>query len=124
MALPWRFEVKGVSSVASRDTVRATSASSPQILTALHPDSNRHRTQTGMYRALEAWRMASPVCANDGRRSYRAVRVLPGQWVGTWRRKMMMGVHFQILTMQLVAKRTALILVQALAQPDPRPNLT
>lgn len=36
----------------------------------------------------------------------------------------MMGVHFQISTMQVVAKRTALILVPVLAQPDPRPNLT
>lgn len=100
------------------------SASSPRTPTALHPDSNLHRTQIGMCGALEAWRMASLVCENDGRRSYRAVRVLPGQWAGTSRRKMMTGVHFQISTMQVVAKRTALILVSVLAQPDPRPNLT
>jgi hypothetical protein len=76
--------------------------------------------------------MASLVYANDERKSYRAVRVLPGQWVGTWRRKMMTGVHYRMSTMQVVAKRTALIpvqvlaqaLAQALAQTDLGPSLT
>lgn len=124
MALQWRFEAKGALSVASQDTVRATSASSPRTPTALHPDSNLHQTQTGMRGAREAWRMVSLVCESDGRSCYRAVRVLLGQLVGTWLRRMMIRVYFQISTMQVVAKRTALILVQVLAQPDPRLNLT
>lgn len=124
MALPWRFEAKGASSAASRDTARATSVSSPRIPTALLPDSSLHRTQTGMYGRLEAWKMASPVYVNDGRKSYRAVTVLLGPWVETWLQRMMMGARYRISTMQVVAKRTAQILVQVLAPPDLGPTLT
>lgn len=68
--------------------------------------------------------MASPVYVSDGRKSYRAVTVLLGPWVETWLQRMMMGARYRISTMQVVAKRTAQILVQVLAPPDLGPTLT
>jgi hypothetical protein len=76
--LPMRFEAKGVWSVASLDTGKATNAPSPRMSNGLPPRSNR-QTQIGTHDLFEAWRMTSPVFVSDGRSCFRAAMVVQGR---------------------------------------------